>query len=146
MQSLRYAKNTYFYLFFFGLYWKMTPKMSFHTVIQAFQHPGEAERYAGCFSFIVSPNKPISYKLFPYLSCHVQLPRKTAGKQSVNSKQPISPEQCATLRREREIKGRRAGGRAGGRQRGSGDAAKGPREKKEGGTFRSHRGEELWVV
>jgi len=66
------------------------------------------ERYAGCFSFIVSPNKPISYKLLLYLLCHVQLPRKTAGKQSVNSKQPISTEQCAIPRRERA-----RGGRAG---------------------------------
>lgn len=101
----------------------MTPKMSLHAVIQAFQHTGEVERSAGCFSFIVSPNKPISYKLFPYLSCHVQLPRKTAGKQSVNSKQPISPEQCAIPRREREIKGRRAWGKAGKSGRGGRGAA-----------------------
>lgn len=78
--------------------------------------------------FIVSPNKLISYKLLPYLLCHIQLPRKTAGKQSVNSKQPISTEQCATPRRE--------GGR-GGRARGEGretescfDTAKGLKEKR----------------
>lgn len=107
--------------------------MSLHTVIQAFQHTGEVERSAGCFSFIVSPSKPISYKLFPYLSCHVQLPRKTAGKQSVNSKQPISPEQCAIPRRERD-KGEEGLGEGGkeqeGRQRSCCDAAKGPGEKR----------------
>lgn len=64
------------------------------------------ERYACCYSFIVSPNKPISYKLLPYLLCYVQLPRKTAGKQSVNSKQPISKEQCTIPRRVRAGRGR----------------------------------------
>lgn len=78
-------------------------------------------------SFIVSPNKPISYKLFPHLLCHVQLPRKTAGKQSVNSKQPISTEQCATPRRERA-----RGGGLGQRERETScfDAAKGLKEKR----------------
>lgn len=88
------------------------------------------ERYVGCFSFIVSPNKPISYKLLPYLLCHVQLPRKTSGKQSVNSKQPISTEQCAIPRRVR-AEGGRAGERGDReRERSCFDAAKGLKEKR----------------
>lgn len=87
------------------------------------------ERYAGCFSFIVSPNKPISYKLFPYLLCHIQLPRKTAGKQSVNSKQPISTEQCAIPRRER-ARGGEGWGEGSARERSCSDAAKRLKEKR----------------
>lgn len=88
------------------------------------------ERYAGCFSFIVSPNKPISYKLLPYLLCHVQLPRKTSGKQSVNSKQPISTEQCAIPRRVRAEGGRAGEGGDRERERSCFDAAKGLKEKR----------------
>lgn len=49
---------------------------------------------------LLPQTKPISYKLFPYLLCHSQVPRKTAGKQSVNFKQPTSVEQCIIPRRK----------------------------------------------
>lgn len=125
---------------------KWPPKMSLHTVIQAFQHPGEAERYAGCFSFIVSPNKPISYKLFPYLSCHSPASQKNSRKTKCELQTSHFPRtMCHTKEREREIKGRRAGGKAGKSRREAEEML--PRDlegkKKEGGTFRCHRGEEL---
>lgn len=128
-----------YFLFFFWLYWRMTPKISPYTLQYTFKYTNKRGMQAVTLLLFPQTNPfPISCsRIFCVTST---FPEKQQENKAWTQNNPF-PKNNVPYQGEWELE--REGLERKEREKSCFDAARGLEDKKEGGTFKSLRGEEL---